>query len=101
MPYGYNGKIARVNLTTGKISVEEPGFVFYRTYMGGRGFIANYLIKEVPAGADALEPENKIIFAASVVTGVPLAGFSRHSVGREIPAHRILRRITGGGILGA
>jgi len=85
MPYGYNGKIARVNLTTGKTSVEEPGFVFYRTYMGGRGFIANYLIKEVPAGVDALSPENKIIFAASVVTGVPLPGFSRHSVGAKSP----------------
>jgi aldehyde:ferredoxin oxidoreductase len=85
MPYGYNGKIARVNLTTKQVSVEEPGFVFYRTYMGGRGIIANYLLKEVPAGIDAFDEENKIVFATSVVTGVPLAGFSRHSVGALSP----------------
>jgi aldehyde:ferredoxin oxidoreductase len=97
MPYGYNGKIGRVNLTTGKISVEEPGFVFYRTFMGGRGFISNYLIKEVPAGVDALSPENKLIFAASVVTGAPLAGFSRHSVGAKSPLTNFFGETQAGG----
>jgi len=34
MPKGYTGKIMRVNLTNGKIMVEEPNQNFYRWYMG-------------------------------------------------------------------
>jgi hypothetical protein len=37
MPKSYNGKILRVDLTTKKLRVEEPGEVFYRTYLGGGG----------------------------------------------------------------
>ncbi len=35
MPKGYKGKILRVDLTTQKHKVEDPGEVFYRTYLGG------------------------------------------------------------------
>jgi hypothetical protein len=35
MPYGYAGKILRVNLSTSEIAVEEPDGLFYRKYMGG------------------------------------------------------------------
>ena len=35
MPYGYNGKILHVDLTSGTDRVEEPSWVFYRTYWGG------------------------------------------------------------------
>jgi aldehyde:ferredoxin oxidoreductase len=31
MPKGYNGKILRVDLTSGEIKVEEPSEVIYRT----------------------------------------------------------------------
>lgn len=29
MPYGYNGKILRVDLTTGTMMTEEPGEIVY------------------------------------------------------------------------
>ena len=85
MPYGYNGKILRVNLTTEKITVEEKDWVFYRKYIGGRGLISYFLLNEVSADVDALCEENKLIFASSVMTGVPIPGFSRHSVGAKSP----------------
>lgn len=100
MPYGYNGKIARINLTTGNITVEEPDYVFYRTYMGGRGIISHFLIKEVPKEVDPLSPENKFIVATSVVTGVPLAGFSRHSVGAKSPLTGFFGESQAGGYFG-
>ena len=85
MPYGYNGKILRVNLTTNEISVESPPDVFYRMYLGGRGFIGYFLNHEVPAKCDPLGPENKLIVATSVVTGAPIAGFGRQSIGAKSP----------------
>ena len=33
--FGYHGKILHVDLTQGKISVEEPEETFYRRYFGG------------------------------------------------------------------
>lgn len=85
MPKGYNGKIARVNLTNGKISVEEPSRVFYRKYLGGKGIALYYLLKELDKDTDPLGPENKLIFAASVTTGAPVPGLSRHSVAAKSP----------------
>jgi len=37
MRYSHNGRIARVDLKDGKISVEEQDEDFYRKYLGGRG----------------------------------------------------------------
>jgi aldehyde:ferredoxin oxidoreductase len=39
MPYGYNGKILRVNLTEGKVASEELPETFYRLYFGGEGMV--------------------------------------------------------------
>ena len=83
--YGYAGRILRVNLTYGKITAEQPEPSFYRQYFGGRGFIVDTLLREVPAGIDPLGPENKLIFALGPITGAPLAGSGRNSVGAKSP----------------
>ena len=36
-------------------------------------------------GTDALSPENILVFACSVVTGAPLSGFNRYTVGAKSP----------------
>jgi len=77
MPYGYHGKILHVNLTTGRLTVEEPDEVFYRTYMGGSAMGLYYLLKNTPPGTDPLAPENTLALMDSVLTGVPIAGQSR------------------------
>ena len=84
MPYGYNGKILRVDLSSGKLTTEEYPENFYRQYFGGEGFVGYFLLKEVPGGADPLGPENKLIFAAGPLTGVP-AGGTRHSYVTWLP----------------
>lgn len=77
MPHGYNGKILRVDLTTGDLSVEEPDEHFYRKYMGGSAMGMYYLLKEMPAGADPLGPDNMLALCLSVMTGAPISGQSR------------------------
>lgn len=47
--------------------------------------IAYFLVKELPAGVEPLGPENKLIFAAGPLTGVPVGGCGRHSVGAKSP----------------
>ena len=49
---GYWRKILHLDLTNGKTWTEEPDEAFYRKHMGGRGFIAHYLLSETPAGVD-------------------------------------------------
>jgi aldehyde:ferredoxin oxidoreductase len=85
MPNGFWGKILRVNLTTGKISVDEHDWKFYRTYLGGWGLVAYTLLKEVPGDADPLGPENVFIFAPGIMTGAAMGGSGRNAVGAKSP----------------
>ena len=78
---GIAGKILRIDLTSGRITVDEPGEAFYRQYLGGAGIVSYYLLKEIPAGIDPFSPENKLIFAMGPLTGLPLAGATRDWVG--------------------
>ncbi|MFC2048259.1 aldehyde ferredoxin oxidoreductase family protein [Chloroflexota bacterium] len=85
MFYGYNGKILRVDLSRGVISIDEPEEGFYRRYLGGRAFISYFLLRELGGGEDALGPENKLIFATGPITGLPATGSGRNSVGAKSP----------------
>ena len=57
--------------------------------MGGWNVIADTLLREMPQGADPLGPENVLVFAPGVLTGLAIAGASRNAVGAKSP-------ITGG-----
>lgn len=85
MPYGYHGTILHVDLTSGKMEVEHPDEVFYRTYMGGSALGMYYLLRSTPAHADPLGPENTLILALSVLTGAPISGQSRMTAVAKSP----------------
>jgi aldehyde:ferredoxin oxidoreductase len=94
---GYNGKILRVNLSNRTTSVEKLDPYFCRRWIGGAGFVAYYLWKELPAGVDALGPDNKIIFALGPVSGLNLPGAARHCIGAKSPlTGGIIKSETGG-----
>ncbi len=71
---GYGGKILRVNLTTGQITKEPTPADLARDYIGGRGFGAYILFKEVPKNADPLGPENKLIISSGPFSGLMIPG---------------------------
>ena len=101
MSFGYNRRILRVDLSKGTASVEEPDEIFYRRYFGGRGLIAYFLLRELKKGASPLSAENKLIFACGPVTGAPITGAGRHSVGAKSPLTGGYGEAEAGGFWGA
>ncbi len=85
MPYGFNGKILRVDLSSRTLDVEEQPEEFFRFFLGGSALNLYYLLKEMPAGVDAFDPDNMIAFSVGVATGVPLSGQSRVTVSAKSP----------------
>jgi aldehyde:ferredoxin oxidoreductase len=85
LPYGYNGKTLRVDLTNQKIKIEEPEEIWYRKYLGGMGSVAYHLLKEVPPKTDPFSPENILIMAPGVISGAPFSGSGRNAVGGVSP----------------
>jgi len=82
---GNNGRILKINLTTKKIKIEEPGEKFFRKYMGGSAIGAYFLLRDMKPGVNPLSPENIFIAASSVVGGAPVPGFSRVTVMAKSP----------------
>ena len=85
MPFGYNGKILHVDLTTGHLEEESPTEEFYRMYMGGSAMGLFYILRDVPKGADPLGPENVLTLFTSVTTGAPISGQSRINANAKSP----------------
>lgn len=101
MPYGYHGRILRLDLSSGDKVVEEPGEIFYRRHLGGWSLIAHYLLKELKPGIDPLSEENKLIFACGPITGAPIAGSGRNAVGGKSPLTGLFGEADAGGYWGA
>jgi aldehyde:ferredoxin oxidoreductase len=85
MPFSYSGKILHVDLSSGAIAVEEPDDLFYRRYLGGKGFAGYYLLKMLRPGVDPLGPDNVLVFAPGLLCGTPGPGLNRFTVAAKSP----------------
>lgn len=100
MPYGFNGRILRVDLTSCTTSVEEHDEAFYRRYLGGGLMGAYFLMHDMEPGADPLGADNMLVVAPSVVTGAPVPGLSRYSVVAKSPLSGGIGESQAGGFFG-
>jgi aldehyde:ferredoxin oxidoreductase len=68
---GMTGKIARVDLSSGTVTVIEPEEEIYKKFLGGSSLGLYYLFKEgiVDPNVDPLGPDNMIQFMIGPVTG--------------------------------
>jgi aldehyde:ferredoxin oxidoreductase len=82
---GWVGKIARVNLSTGKIAFQELPKDLAVAYLGGRGFGARILYDEVGPSVEPFSPDNLLIFATSPLTGTKAPSSARFSVTTKSP----------------
>ena len=85
MTSGFHKNILRVDLTNQKIKNEQNDELFYRKYFGGRGLISYFLLRELEPNIDPFSEKNKLIFAGGPITGSPISGAGRHSVGSKSP----------------
>lgn len=67
-------KILRIDLSTKKVTTEKPDEKTLRTFIGGLGLGIKILYDEVPPGVDALDPENRLIFATGPLNGTMAPG---------------------------
>jgi aldehyde:ferredoxin oxidoreductase len=82
---GYTGTILRVDLSTKTARKEPLPAEVARDYLGGAGLGIKYLFEEVPAGSEALGPDNKLIFAPGPFTGTSIPCASRMAVTAKSP----------------
>jgi aldehyde:ferredoxin oxidoreductase len=71
---GYGGSILRIDLAKGTFEKTPTPEALIRDFIGGRGFGAYFLYKEVPAKADPLGPENKVIISCGPLSGLMIPG---------------------------
>jgi aldehyde:ferredoxin oxidoreductase len=74
LPYGYAGKILRVDLTAERIWTQALSPEDYRAYVGGVGIGAKILYEEVPADVHWDHPENRLVLATGPLAGLPVWG---------------------------
>ena len=93
---GMTGKIARVDLTSGAVTVIEPEESLYRKFLGGSALGVYYLIKEGIADpkVDPLGPDNMFQIMIGPTTG---AGVNNRSVTITKSAYNFIGISTSGG----
>lgn len=101
MQTSYNGKIARINLTTKDIKVESLDMDLAKGFIGGRGLGTKILYDEGIATVDPLSPENKLVYATGAMTGTPSPTSGRYMVVTKSPLTGMIASSNSGGKWGA
>ena len=101
MEYGYTGKAAVIELSSGKVTNLEISEELKREYLGGRGFIAKWLFDWVAPETDPLGEENILIFATGPLTGTLAPTGARIAIGAKAPETGIWSIGNAGGNFGA
>ncbi|MBN1536210.1 MAG: aldehyde ferredoxin oxidoreductase family protein [Anaerolineales bacterium] len=78
----YAGRVARVDLTSGKWSVEESASLTQR-FLGGRGVNSWILLNQLAPGVDPLSPENLLVFGAGALVGTMAPAACYTSIGSK------------------
>ncbi len=80
---GYAGKILKVDLSSGKAAT-VPTSNYSDLFLGGRGIAARIYWDEVPAKANALDPENRLIYMTGPLCSVPGFGSRFQICGKSV-----------------
>ena len=81
MAGGFTGKVLEIDLNRHQYSIIGTDLKAAEQYLGGRGLGIKTLWDRIStAGMDPLSPDNPLMFWASPISGLPLAGASRLSV---------------------
>ena len=97
---GYAGNMAFIDLTDGKVTIQETPTDLKKNYLGGRGFGARIVTDRIDPKIDALSPENVIVFSTGPLTGTGIPLGSRYEVTTKSPLNDALVSANSGGFFG-
>ena len=97
----WQGKILRVNLTSGDISPEPLNMEWANDYIGERGLGTKYLWENMDPKADPMGPDNVLIFATGPLTGTGASTSGRYAVITKGPLTGAIACSNSGGKFGA
>ncbi len=81
----YSAKYLVIDLTSQKTEVRELPERLLRSYLGGAGLGTRLLLEWSKAGADALSPDNAIVFACGALAGTMAPASACHAVVTKSP----------------
>jgi len=84
-PYGWVGKILRIDLSSGTIS-EEPTMERARKFMGGMGLGAKIMWDEIKPEVAPFDPDNRLLFLTGPLTGTLAPTSGRMEICTKAPA---------------
>lgn len=88
MLYGWVGRILKVDLTTGKHTI-EPVEPYIDHYVGGRGLGARLLYDHFRPRTEPFDPGNPLLFNTGPLTGTAMPGSGRVDVTALSPMSRL------------
>jgi aldehyde:ferredoxin oxidoreductase len=83
--FGVHGRLLRVDLSSGDAATEVLPAETTRLVLGGVGLASLLLLRDCPAGADPLGPDNPLIFAASPYIGTGVTTASKVALAARSP----------------
>jgi len=98
--YGNNGRILKIDLSTGEVKEEIYDESMARMFLGGNGLAAKLIYDSVPFNADPLGPDNAVVFSVGPLTDTPVWGTSRGHVASISPLTGIFADSNYGGKFG-
>jgi aldehyde:ferredoxin oxidoreductase len=102
MRRGYTGCILRVDLSAGICKKEKLNEEWARLYYGARGLGVRYMLEEVAAGINPLDPENRLVFLTGPLTGTLAPSTGKLAViTKSLATGTILNCSVGGSICNA
>lgn len=99
--HGWVGKVLRVDLTTGDCTDEDLDLDLAEEYIGGRALATKIFFDEVAPTVEPLSAENKLVFAAGVLTGTGAPTGSRYTVVTKSPLTGTIHSSNAGGNFGS
>ena len=94
-------QILRIDLDRGTVSKEPLNMQWAEQYLGSRGLGSKYLSEEMDPAADAMSPENVLIFATGPLTGTMASTSGRYTVVTKGPLTNAIASSNSGGKFGA
>ncbi len=97
----YTGRVIRVELTNGKITVEETRNDWTEKYIGGMGLAFRYLFDEIDPAVDPLSPDNAMIIMTGPLAGTLAPLTCRTTLASKSPKSRTIFQSNVGGAIAA